>query len=66
VKDAFHEYVVHGRTDAVNPGRTGTKFATHYVLEIEAGQSQVVRLRLSAKEEAPAKPFGDFDSVFTQ
>src|SRR5213593_2656735 len=66
VKDAFHEYVVHGRTDAVNPGRTGTKFATHYVLEIEPGQSQVVRLRLSAKEEAPAKPFGDFDSVFTQ
>ena len=25
VKDAFHEYVVNGRHDAVNPARTGTK-----------------------------------------
>ncbi len=48
VKDAFHEYVVHSRTEAVNPAQTGTKFAPHYVLEIEPGQSQVVRLRLSA------------------
>jgi hypothetical protein len=48
VKDAFHEYVVHGRTGAVNPAKTGTKFAPHYVLEIEPGQSQVVRLRLSS------------------
>src|SRR2546430_11272302 len=66
VKDAFHEYVVHGRTDAVNPGRTGTKFATHYVLEIEPGQSQVVRLRFSAKDEAPRDPFADFDRTFAQ
>src|SRR6266496_5941025 len=66
VKDAFHEYVVYGHADSVNPGRTGTKFATHYVLEIEPGQSQVIRLRLSAKDEAPTEPFGDFDSVFAQ
>jgi mannosylglycerate hydrolase MGH1-like protein len=48
VKDAFHEYVVHGRADAVNSERSGTKFAPHYILEIEPGKSQVVRLRLSA------------------
>src|SRR5206468_4991321 len=48
VKDAFHEYVVHGRNDAVNPQNVGTKFAAHYVLEIEPGQLQLVRLRLSA------------------
>ena len=48
VKGAFHEYVVHGRTNAVNPQNTGTKFAPHYVLEIGAGESRVVRLRLSA------------------
>jgi hypothetical protein len=47
-KDAFHEHVVHGRTDAVNPANVGTKFAPQYVLEIEAGESRVVRLRLSA------------------
>src|SRR4030095_14783322 len=48
VKDAFHEYVVHGCADAVNPENIGTKFAAHYPLEIEPGRSRVVRLRLSA------------------
>jgi hypothetical protein len=47
-KDAFHEYVVQGRTEAVNSANLGTKFAPQYVLEIGAGESQVVRLRLSA------------------
>ena len=27
VKDAFHEYIVHGRKDAINPNRIGTKFS---------------------------------------
>ena len=48
VKDVFHEHVVHGRADAVNPQNAGTKFAAHYVLEIEPGESRVVRLRLAA------------------
>jgi hypothetical protein len=47
-KDAFHEHVIHGRTEAVNPANVGTKFAPHYVLEIGAGESQIVRLRLRA------------------
>jgi hypothetical protein len=33
-KDAFHEYVVHGRREAVNPLRIGTKVAPHYILNI--------------------------------
>src|SRR5438309_10945531 len=55
VKDAFHEYVAYGRTDAVNPGQTGTKFAPHYGLKIEPGQSQSAALRLSAKGKAPGQ-----------
>jgi hypothetical protein len=66
VKDAFHECVVRGRNDAVNPGQTGTKFAPHYILEIEPGQSQIVRLRLSAKDKAPANAFRDFGALFAQ
>jgi hypothetical protein len=54
-KDAFHEYVVHGRADAVNPENIGTKFAAHYVLEIEPGESQVVRLRLSSIDPGSAR-----------
>ena len=37
VKDAFKDYVVRGRKDAVNPNNSGTKAAAHYVLELEAG-----------------------------
>jgi Glycosyl hydrolase family 63 C-terminal domain len=62
VKDAFHEYVVSGRREAVNPGRGGTKAAAHYGLKIAAGGSKVVRLRLSAKP--PADAFGTFDQIF--
>jgi hypothetical protein len=62
VKDAFHEYVVSGTREAVNPSRTGTKAAAHYCLEVPAGGSKVLRLRLSAK---PAiNPFGAFDEIF--
>src|SRR5262249_42414157 len=34
VKDAFHEFVVNGRTEAVNPELAGTKAAAHYLLEV--------------------------------
>ena len=65
-KDAFHEYVVHGNEEATNPALTGTKFAPHYLLEIAGGQSQTLRLRLSAKDEAPAEAFAEFDNIFAQ
>ncbi|MBM3838800.1 MAG: glucosidase [Verrucomicrobia bacterium] len=66
VKDAFHEFVVHGRAEAVNPAGLGTKVAPHYVLKIPAGRSQVLRLRLSAPDETPGKSFEkDFNRVFT-
>jgi hypothetical protein len=62
VKDAFHRRVVSGERDAVNPAHVGTKAAAHYALDVPAGGSQVVRVRLSAT--APAKAFKDFDKVF--
>jgi mannosylglycerate hydrolase MGH1-like protein len=62
VKDAFHRYVISGEKDAVNPAHTGTKAAAHYVLDVPAGGSKVVRLRLNAK--STAQVFSDFDQVF--
>ncbi len=62
VKDAFHEYVVSGQKEAVSPYKTGTKAAAYYRLEVPAGGSKVVRLRLSAKATADA--FSTFDQVF--
>ncbi len=58
VKDAFHAYVVDGRPDAVNPARAGTKSAARYRLEIPAGASAELRLRLAAEAERSAEPFG--------
>ena len=61
VKDAFHNCVVLGKREAVNPSKTGTKATAHYRLEIPAGDSKVVRLRLTAKP--PANPFALFDEM---
>ena len=65
VKDSINDYVVHGVTSAVNPAGTGTKAAVHNILNVKAGGSSVIRLRLT---EAPGKtskdPFTDFDAVF--
>ncbi len=47
VKDAFHACVVHGDAAAVNAAGTGTKAAAHYRLDVGAGQSVSVRLRLT-------------------
>ncbi len=48
VKDAFHEYIVSGRGEAVNPAKAGTKAAAHYVLDVPARGSKIVNLRLAA------------------
>jgi hypothetical protein len=62
VKDAFHEYIVSGRGEAVNPAKIGTKAAAHYELDVPAGGSQTVRLRLTAA--AVKNSFKGFEKVF--
>jgi hypothetical protein len=67
VKDAFDDYVVHNRAEAVDPRGYGTKVAALYHFNIPAGEEVVVRLRLSSVSETPPKPFGDrFDGIFRQ
>jgi hypothetical protein len=46
VKDAFHEFLVHGRREAVNIARTGTKSAAHYEVSVDAHGTATVQLRL--------------------
>jgi hypothetical protein len=64
VKDAFHEYVISGNKEAVNPEKTGTKAAAHYVLDVPGGGSKAVRLRLSPQPASDA--FVTFDTVFAE
>jgi hypothetical protein len=68
VKDSFHDYVVGGIRESVNPAETGTKAAAHYRYEIPAGQSKVIRMRLTKGAWPSArKPFGpDFEKAFSQ
>jgi hypothetical protein len=61
-KDAFHEYLVHGRSEAVNPQQTGTKATAHYQFAVPAHGSASVRVRLT---NSPSDaPFSDFDGLF--
>jgi hypothetical protein len=64
VKDGIHRHIVNGEPSSVNPQRTGTKASAHYLMEIEAGGSKEIRLRLcdvppSALGKTYAKTNGD-------
>src|SRR5450755_3456073 len=64
VKDGVNEYVVHGNHNAVNPAKTGTKSAAHYNLNVGAGQTATVRLRLSnLSPDAIGDPFKAFSAI---
>lgn len=67
VKDAFHEYVIHGNKNAVNPTRTGTKAAAHYVLKVKAQGEAVIRLRLTSDTKlAGIGSVAEFDRIFAE
>jgi hypothetical protein len=63
VKDGINNYIVHGQKNAVNPEQKGTKVAAHYRVMVKAGESEVVRLRLSKVAPEMDNPFRDFDEV---
>jgi hypothetical protein len=65
VKDGINNAVVNGQTEAVNPLQMGTKVSPHYQITVGAGETQVIRLRLT--KTAPAQigePLNNFDSIF--
>ena len=66
VKDGINDYIVNGQTEAVNPEGVGTKVSPYYKLNLAAGETKVVRLRLSDKQNLTT-PFGaEFDSIVKQ
>ncbi len=67
VKDGINNYIVHGRKQAVNPDRVGTKVSAHYILDVGGGETKVIRLRLNDNPPSSARgnPFGNhFDELF--
>lgn len=70
VKDGIGNFVIHGKKDAVNPEKKGTKASAHYPLTLGAGEAHTIRLRLSDQPMGDSKKalggqFGKpFESVF--
>ncbi len=70
-KDGINDAIVAGRRDRVNPAGVGTKAVFHDTRTIAAGETAILRLRLSASEtdqaaEGGQAPFSDFDRLFTE
>ncbi|MDH4295226.1 MAG: glucosidase [Cyclobacteriaceae bacterium] len=63
-KDGINDYFIHGNYDAINNIPKGTKAAFNYVLNIAAGRSKTIRLRLSPKFHTD--PFLEFGSLFDE
>ncbi|MGE5155754.1 MAG: MGH1-like glycoside hydrolase domain-containing protein, partial [Bdellovibrio bacteriovorus] len=63
VKDAFHRRVADGELGAVNPARTGTKFAAWYRFEVGPGERATVDLLFSAAPEESA--FGHIERTLS-
>ncbi len=67
VKDGINDYIVHGKKEAVNPDKTGTKAAAHYPLTVGSGETVTVRLRFTDRTAASGAEnlLGkDFDRIF--
>ncbi len=60
-KDAFHDRLVNGKVEAINPQQCGTKVGLHHSFDVAPGAQCQVRMRLSRRR--PASPFADFDSM---
>ncbi|HYN33362.1 MAG TPA: hypothetical protein VES40_12115, partial [Ilumatobacteraceae bacterium] len=55
-KDAINDHVVDG-ADTLNPDGVGTKAALHYVLEVAAGETVEIRLRLAPEGGSLTRSF---------
>jgi hypothetical protein len=65
VKDAFHRRIIHNEIDAVNPAETGTKACGWYLLDLAAGETATIRMRLAERSQ-PSTPVKDIDGIFTR
>jgi hypothetical protein len=64
VKDGINDYIVHGSQTTVNPEHSGTKVSAHYKLTVGAGETAVVRLRLTTADLGTSNAFDGFDRTF--
>jgi hypothetical protein len=65
-KDAINDCIVDGIKQAVSAESAGTKAAVHYAMNIAAGETVTIRLRLTNVElsRPPMAAFNNFDGLF--
>ncbi len=63
VKDGINDYVVNGKTEAVNPAQTGTKASARYHLALQPGETHTLRLRLMPGTGEATPLSGSFDAI---
>ena len=63
VKDAFHRHIIN-QEQCINPEQTGTRASLQYRLDIPAGESVEICLRLSP--DNMDTPFADFDDIVSR
>ena len=64
VKDGINNYLVNGKEDAINPGEVGTKAAAYYRVSMGAGETAILRLRLTDLAPlAMSDPFKSFAEI---
>ena len=61
VKDGINDHVV-DREASVNPDKNGSKVAIWHKYKLKAGESKVIRVRLSKKKIK--EPWSDYDTIF--
>ncbi|MCP9471965.1 MAG: glucosidase [Nitrospira sp.] len=66
VKDSFHDYVIHGDKEAVNPAKVGSKAAAHYECSLDSGSSKTIHLRFTNEENPEALAREVVDDLFSQ
>ena len=66
VKDSINDYIVDAKKDAVDPLMTGTKAAMHYILNVPANGTVIVRLRLSDGALNQTDLGGTLDAIVEQ
>ncbi|MGK7917842.1 MAG: glucosidase, partial [Prochloraceae cyanobacterium] len=64
LKDGINDYVVSGKENVLNPDKVGTKVAADYNLTVAAGETKIVRLRLTQTLFGPDE--NAFDENFEQ
>lgn len=71
VKDGINDYLVHGKKEAINPDKKGTKVGACYLETITPGDCFKIRCRLSKNPPEisgveDAQPFVLFDQIMNQ